>query len=783
MKTFSVFIAFLLITVSAGAQFNLRGRITDLQTGEGLPGATVKAGTSLVTTAETGTFEINVPESTHAISVSYIGYQSREIPVSAGNDFLIIALVNTDINLSTVTVTGYESNRRLFETAGAIGLLRSKELQRGDNMDIMSAINTIPGVKMEAYSAGNYRISIRGSLVNNPWGIRNVRIYWNDIPLSSPDGTAQKSIDFDPAIIGSVEVLKGPSGSMYGAGNGGVLLIKNVKAEVGQSYFETGFTAGSYGFSRFNASYKTSAENFNIAANIIRQRYNGYRENNWGDKDVINVFAQYTPGEKRSLHFFATHVTGSLGIAGGINKSQADSMPEQALRYNKNNKISVKKYDATALGASQTYKFNENFSNTTSVYGNFQTYDHPFGSSIFYNGYLKESLSGYGARTKFLFTPHIDHIKSRLSLGAEYQYQHQFGNTFTIVNDQPGTWPEAGDLYQNDIIRSKANMVFAQAEFDLPWRFFLTAGASYTRLSYDVLDLLKAPNHVDYSGLLQFPEKISPRIGVVKLIDKNWAVHASMSYGYSPPPVWEINNYDGTLNSGIRPEDGRNYEVGIRGNVFKSRLNFDVSVYQMFLKNAIVPVASPAGTTAYRNAGATNQKGLEAMIKWHVVDAPSAALTSLKPWISYTFNHYRFTDYKTQSFDFGSSTVVTVDNSGKKVTGVVPHSLTAGIDLGMRCGLYLNASYYYYDKIPLNDANTFYADSYALLNGKIGLKKDILRMGINVFAGINNAFDTRYTSLLLYNADATSFGNPPQFYNPSAGVNYFAGCSLKYNFK
>src|SRR5690606_12115743 len=153
----------------------------------------------------------------------------------------------------------------------------------------------------------------------------------------------------------------------------------------------------------------------------------------------------------------------------------ADSMPTQAIQYNKDNKISVKKYDATVLGVSQTYQFNNLFSNTTSVYGNFQTYDHPFGSSIYYNGFLKESMLGYGGRTKFVFTPTLGKIKCRFSIGGEYQYQHQFGNTFDVINDQPGTWPEPGALYQNDIVISKSNMLFAQTELDLPSKIFLTA--------------------------------------------------------------------------------------------------------------------------------------------------------------------------------------------------------------------------------------------------------------------------------------------------------------------
>jgi len=66
------------------------------------------------------------------------------------------------------------------------------------------------------------------------------------------------------------------------------------------------------------------------------------------------------------------------------------------------------------------------------------------------------------------------------------------------------------------------------------------------------------------------------------------------------------------------------------------------------------------------------------------------------------------------------------------------------------------------------------------LNMKLGYRKDIKRCRLDIFGGVNNMTDTNYSSLLLYNADANG---SPQFYNPSAGVNYYGGLTLTYNFK
>lgn len=771
--------------VHATAQYKLAGKITDQQANEPLIGATVKVANSNIIslTNKNGEFMIESNIKINSIDVSFIGYETKHVQVNDLSEFMHISMAPGIMNLSSVTVTGYENNRKLSETSGAISILRPREIQRGDNMDIMPALNTIPGVKMEATVTGDYRIAIRGSLLNNPWGIRNLKIYWNGIPMSSPDGTGGHGLDFDPCMIGSIEVLKGPSGSIYGAGNGGVLLFKSYKAFSGQNQLETGYTGGSYGFGKWTTTYKTGNNNFNLAANYTRQRYDGYRENGWSNKDVVNIFAQFFPSEKRTVNVFVNAATGTFGIPGGLDSLQAATNPRQAIQFALDNKTSVKRYNNLQIGASQTYQFTDLISNTTSIYGTMNTLNHPYGESPYYNGFLKESTIGAGLRTRFVYAPQLGNIKSKFTLGAELMYQHQLGNTFAVENDIPGTWPETGNLTQSDITISKSNILFAQAEFDLPWQLLLTAGASYNDLSYDITDLFKDSVHVNYSGLMDFPKKISPRIGLVKVVNNKLSIQGSISYGYAPPPLWELNNYDGTLNKNIKPEDGKNYEIGVRGNLFNHKFSYDISAYQSFITNSIVPVANQYGTTSYKNAGSTNQKGIEAMLIFAALHNPDKAVSSLKFWTSFTYNDYKFKDYTTESFDWNNNTVIKSDYSGNYVTGVVPVSVSAGVDAESKAGFYFNTVLYYYDKAPMNDANTAYSNSYLLVNAKLGFKKDIMKwFGLDVFAGVNNLTNKQYSSLINFNADAYSYGAPPAWYNPSPARNIYGGIKFTFNF-
>ncbi len=123
--------------------------------------------------------------------------------------------------LNEVTVRGYESNRSVMETAASVGLLTSRELNQRFNLPtLVPAMNTLPGVRMDERSPGSYRLSIRGSLIRSPFGVRNVKTYWNEIPLTDAGGITPLNA-LDVRSLGRVEVLKGPSGSLYGANTGG----------------------------------------------------------------------------------------------------------------------------------------------------------------------------------------------------------------------------------------------------------------------------------------------------------------------------------------------------------------------------------------------------------------------------------------------------------------------------------------------------------------------------------------------------------------------------------
>src|SRR6266496_1378772 len=83
--------------------------------------------------------------------------------------------------LQQVIVKAYEQNRQLKEVSAAINYIDDGQLKRFSNTSILPALNTTPGVHMEERSPGSYRLNIRGSTLRSAFGVRNVKVYWNEI--------------------------------------------------------------------------------------------------------------------------------------------------------------------------------------------------------------------------------------------------------------------------------------------------------------------------------------------------------------------------------------------------------------------------------------------------------------------------------------------------------------------------------------------------------------------------------------------------------------------------
>ena len=663
--------------------------------------------------------------------------------------------------LNEVTVTGYDNHRKLLQTAGSVDLIDAGRIQAYDQTSVVPAMNTLPGVRMEQRAPGSYRIAIRGSALRAPFGVRNIKVYWNDIPFTDPTGSTAFNL-LDVSNMNRIEVVKGPAGSIYGAGTGGVV---NISSTTGRRNgvptaediptVEAGATVGSYGLQRYTAQVQHQSDNTMLTARYAHQQSEGYREQSAFRRDVLELTGTFDVSEARQISTSFLYSDLDYQIPGGLTQEQYDENPRQARPGNEFVMGSVEsqagvRQEYALLGVSQEYAWNDRLSNLTTIYGDFSFFENPF---LF--DYKRDSRQGGGGRTRFYYDTDLGNVPTRFTLGAEVQTATNVARNFGNRGGQPDT------LNFDDELRARQAIFFANATLELPYDISLTVGLSHNRLNYDIYRLVDVALDSAYRVEKSFDPVWMPRVGLTKALSPQIAAHASVSYGFSPPALEEVRTNEGSINLGLEPERGINYELGVRGNATSS-LTFDVTGFFFRLDETIVQQQSERGTTLFTNTGSTDQRGLELSTTWFAVEKGTGPISQLQLRGAYTYHYFKFNNYAKEGEDF----------SGNRLTGVAPHILVLSWQATTHFGVFFNGSYNYTSQIPLNDANSVYANDYHLVQAKLGYQRSLFDVDFQMFVGVDNALNQRYS---LGN-DLNAFGE--RYYQPSAERNYYGGIKV-----
>src|SRR5690606_23055831 len=89
---------------------------------------------------------------------------------------------SAQINLQPVQVKVYFLQQPLMSVTSSTHIISDHVLKQQSTGTLTSAVNTVPGIRMEERSPGSYRLSMRGSLIRSPFGIRNTKIYIDEFP-------------------------------------------------------------------------------------------------------------------------------------------------------------------------------------------------------------------------------------------------------------------------------------------------------------------------------------------------------------------------------------------------------------------------------------------------------------------------------------------------------------------------------------------------------------------------------------------------------------------------
>ncbi len=657
--------------------------------------------------------------------------------------------------LHEVTVKAYMSEQSLIGAPSSVTVINQKDIQENNHQSLLPVLNSVSGVKMEERSPGSYRVSIRGSLLRSPFGVRNIKFYYDDFPLTDAGGNTYFNL-IDQSAIQNIEVLKGPDGSIFGANSGGVILLET-QADADGTSFKT--SAGSYGFARENISINENLDDFQYNVHQAVQFSDGYRDHSYVKRYFFQTQEKWDYTTKSSLKFSGFYSDLGYQTPGGLTLAQLKNNPKSARPGSAVSPGAIEQeagiYNKTFFGGLKNeVKLSERWRQVISISGTTTDFKNPF-----ITNYEKRKENSVALRTYVEFKNKENHPFS-YQWNTGWEFQKTTSDILNYGNDSG----KATDVLAADRIRNQLQFVFSRFAVQSGLHFKAEASASLNFAKYSFEKLSQSTS--EYTpGNVDLKAQLMPKLAMSYLLNQRLVLRGIISRGFSTPTTAEVRASDARINTDLKPESGWNYEAGLRMRNLNETVYLDLDAFYYRLNDAIVRRVNSNDEDYFVNAGGTDQKGLEVEFFSQLLKRKNSFLRQVDFHSSLTLNRFNFRDYTVGGNDF----------SGNLLTGVPEKSVNGNLDFYFFKEFSLLMNYQYNGKTSLNDWQTVFADAYHLLKMKLSWGQAIRKARLELSIGADNLFNENYS---LGN-DLNAFGG--RYFNPAAKRNYFASLEMKFH--
>lgn len=649
---------------------------------------------------------------------------------------------DTTIVLGEISVEALKISTSLRDVPGSISVVTRKDITLSDGTHLATTINALPGITMQSGNYATSRIVIRGMGSRTPYNTNRIKSYLNDIPLTSSDGVSSPE-EIDLHSLQRIEIVKGPAAALFGPGLGGSVNLftpnydqYNLKANVQYGFWQTLQT---------HISATAQGKAMNAWGSISQLQSDGYRENSHYKRTSLLSTAQW---KKQGWTVNAMILLTGLnaGIPSSLGKTMFEENPRAAAPTWKAVE-GYKQSEKIRAGITVATKINARLDNHFTVFGigNDSYERRPFNN-------LDDNSLGYGFRNKLSY--HSE--KTEWIAGGEYVsdlYEWKLDKDNILLN-------------QNSENRKHFNL-FGMVYYRPDKKLNLSFASALGQTSYRLTD--RFPANGDQSGQREFPLIFSPRVGINYSINDAFAIYASAGHGYSLPSPEETLLPGGDVNPAIEPEQGMQYETGVRLNLFNRTAWLEGTVYWIELNNLLVTKRVTEDIFTGINAGKSRHQGFELMFRnfFFNYNHFPGRLTSL---LSYTLTSNKFVEFTDDGISYDSN----------HLPGIPNQTIQQQFTWNPVERIELSTQFYYAGEQYLDDLNSEKYESYLL--GNLKLSAEILKSttsALQFYAGINNLTNTHYASMLIVNAKG--FGNSePRYYYPGLPRNFYLGIRFRF---
>ncbi|MBW2963035.1 TonB-dependent receptor [Mesonia aestuariivivens] len=611
-----------------------------------------------------GNFEIaNLENGDYTVLISYLGFKTKEISVSVSG--------NKNINLPTITL--YEGNEILSEVmiqGERRNKFSRKETAYVSKLPLKDIENT------QVYSTVTNEILKSQVVTNFNDALKNatgVEQLWTSTGRGG-DGAGYFSLrgfsvqpqlvnglpgltngTINPANIERIEVMKGPSATLFGnavSSYGGLINVVTKKPYVGTGG-ELSFTSGTYGLNQIVGDFNTALskeDNLYFRINTAYTKEQSFQDAGFRESFFIAPSLSYKVNNKLSFSFYGeiTQAEQTNPTFLYLNRS-APTAASNLDELGYNHKLSFTSNDLTLENPTQNYRVEMDYKlsdtwksqtllskSSTSTKG---YYSYLFDYGILEGNTYSRFINKQNANTQttdiqqnFIGDFKIASLRNRMVVGIDYFNETQTDNSTSyafygnvtpnggVNGDDPFTEAVEENLYP--LSTSGVDAVLAsQAVNNLKSTYHI-----YSMYASDVIDFTDnfsamlglRLDHFDNEGDLADPEDdfnqttLAPKFGLVyQPIKDKLSVFGNYQNGFTNVAPQLVGNPDEGPQrlQTFDPEQANQLEAGIKTNLFNNRLNATISYYDIKVKDRVI--TDPSSPFNKIQGGEVVSKGLE----------------------------------------------------------------------------------------------------------------------------------------------------------------------------
>lgn len=637
-----------------------------IKTSNGQPASlvavTLKGTTIGTTTDSNGEYEIrNVEAGTHTLVASFIGLETKTQPVQvkAGETTLVpeIVLAENTQQLNEIVISDSRANPFDRKQSEFVAKLPLK------NIENPQVYNTISAELLKDQVITNFDDALKNATgVEKLWestgrggdgaGYFSLRGFSSQPTMvNGLPGLTNGSLD--PANIERIEVIKGPSGTLFGSSlisYGG--LINTVTKKPYETFGgEVSYIAGSFGLNRIAADVNMPLnEAVSVRLNTAYHSENSFQDAGFKNSFFIAPALRYQVNDR--LSFWINTEFLSVESTNPTMLFLSRSRPLQFANLKELNydpKLSLTSNDITIknprynLQAQMLYKLSEHWTSQTAISrGSARAdgyYSYLWEAGVDQNEFslLISDQNGQTSTTdiqqNFLGDFHIGSLRNRVVVGLDYFHRNTINNSSGYVwlydvtpqgeisFEVPGSDDVVAPRYLSrqtvDALlasSTRSNSTAKDEAYSAYVSNVINITPALSAMASLRFDYFRTEGDITTDGDDYDQTALSPKFGLVyqPLLDR-LAVFANYMNGFknvAPQLVTDANGDQGTKT--FEPEHANQFEVGVKTSLVANKLSLTTSYYDIHVSNKLFPDAANANNSI--QGGEVESKGYEISI-------------------------------------------------------------------------------------------------------------------------------------------------------------------------